>query len=138
MAFKKQNRNDFVVNPISGRLIKVNSKLYFQLVKDKILKLDNSTRINKIIYTGENAEEVKKNLITDDKHTLKVKDNKIYKQRKKLKMIDYIDCTVEQAINMIKNHLDEFTDDMSDKEIDEKVKELIYTGLIYIENDIKE
>jgi len=41
---------DFVVNPLTGKLIKINSRIYKQLVKDKILNLDNKTRKDNIVY----------------------------------------------------------------------------------------
>ena len=36
--------SDFVINPITGKLIKIGSRIYNQLMKDNILKLDPTTR----------------------------------------------------------------------------------------------
>mgnify|MGYP006992525728 FL=1 len=42
--------SNYVINPVTGRLIKINSRKYHQLLKDKMLDLPAETRQNNIIY----------------------------------------------------------------------------------------
>ena len=57
--------SDFVVNPKTGRLVKINSRAYNQLLKDKILDIKTDRQKN-VLYDGAHASEVKGNLKHDD------------------------------------------------------------------------
>ena len=51
-----QLKKNYVINPRTKRLVKVGSKTYKQLVKDKYLKMEFKTREKNVLYTGQNAK----------------------------------------------------------------------------------
>ena len=68
--------SDFVVNPKTGRLVKINSRAYNQLLKDKILDLHTDRQKN-ILFDGAHAAEVKGK-------TMRNAGDKILQHRRKL------------------------------------------------------
>jgi hypothetical protein len=58
-ASHKKNDKNFVVNPKTGRLVKINSRAYNQLLKDKILDIKTDRQKN-VLYDGAHASEVLK------------------------------------------------------------------------------
>ena len=115
---KVQSINDFVVNPITGKLIKVHSTKYRQLIKDSILKVEYKTRKDNIVYDGEDPKKVIKNLKTDEKSHLAIKKGKVIKERKRLQSKDYIEKTIDNAYDLIKNDLNDIdVDNMDDDEL---------------------
>ena len=67
--------SDFVVNPKTGRLVKINSRAYNQLLKDKILDIKTDRQKN-VLYDGAHASEVKEHLKHDDSVYLHQKGDK--------------------------------------------------------------
>ena len=123
-------KKNYVINPRTKRLVKVGSKTYKQLVKDSYLKMAYKTREKNIAYKGKNAKEVKENLIADDDIVLVAKKNKVYKHRRRMKDTERENNIISKATDLVKNHLDEFNDDMTDEEIDVKVHEIIQQLLV--------
>jgi len=123
-------KKNYVINPRTKRLVKVGSKTYKQLVKDSYLKMAYKTREKNVVYTGKNAKEVKENLIADDDIVLVAKKNKVYKHRRRMKDTERENNIISKATDLVKNHLDEFNDDMTDQEIDARVHEIIQQLLI--------
>jgi len=124
-------KKDYIVNPVTGRLIKVNSRKYVQLVKDAILHLPHSDRKNTIVYEGGNVSDVAKGLRTDDNHILVAKNDKVFKQRRKLENKDYINHTLNKCVDLIKNDLGNINiHEMTNDELDEHVRELLNQKLI--------
>jgi hypothetical protein len=75
--------DNHIINPHTGRKVKVGSRVFNQLLAKQVLKLDN-TDTNCIIYEGDNPSQIKNNLknITDDKHTTRVINGKVFKQKR--------------------------------------------------------
>lgn len=128
--YKHLKKSDFVINPLTGCFIKIGSKKYLQLVKDNYLQLNFKTRTHSLVYEGEHAADVLPNVPLEEHSMLWIKDNKIFKQRRKMTVAEHIDNTACKASMLIKNHLDEFNDNMTDEQIDKKVKQIIYQELI--------
>jgi len=121
------NIHDFIVNPNTNKLVKIGSKKYKQLVKDKVLKMKYSTRAKNVVYNGANAKEVKKNLVPEDNIVLVAKDDKIYKQRRQFKNTELIDEIIDNAYDLIKNDLDDIDfDNTDDDELRRIVRQMIY------------
>ena len=121
------NIHDFVVNPNTNKLVKIGSKKYKQLVKDKVLKMKYSIRAKNVVYNGSNAKEVKKNMVPEDDIVLVAKDEKIYKQRRQFKDTELIDEIINNAYDLIKNDLDDIDfENTDDDELRRIVRQMIY------------
>jgi len=120
--------SDFVVNPITGKLIKINSRIYKQLVKDKILNLDNKTRKDNIVY--DNLEIDKTKLKKNPGLHLVKNNGKIKEYRRKVTETERHTNLIMNASKVVKKHLNEFNDEMTDDEIFKKVKVLLSQELI--------
>lgn len=119
---------DFVVNPITGKLIKINSRIYKQLVKDKILNLDNKTRKDNIVYDNLDIDKTK---LKKNPGLHLVKNNgKIKEYRRKVTEDERHTNLIMNASKVVKKHLSEFSDEMTDDEIFKKVKVLLSQELI--------
>ena len=127
----QQLKSEFIINPITGNIIKKGSRTYMQLLKDNILKIPHEQRKQKIIYDGPHVQEIKENFKTDDNHRTVMKNGKLFKQTRKLDMMEYIDHTIDVAVDLIRNDLDDINiNDMTNDEIDEKIRELLNQKLI--------
>jgi hypothetical protein len=128
---EQQIKSEYIINPLTGRLIKVGSKKYLQLLKDQILDLNHKDRENFMMYEGDDAPSVKEKLQVGDNYNLSLKNNKIVRTVKKIPIIDYIDHTITTAINLIKNDLDDLNiHKMSDDEVDDVIRGLLNQKLI--------
>ena len=88
--------SDFVVNPKTGRLVKINSRAYNQLLKDKILDIKTDRQKN-VLYDGAHASEVKGNLKHDESVNLHQKGDKIFQFRRKLQSGELLDHVLRAA-----------------------------------------
>lgn len=122
--------SDFVISPMTGQLVRINSKTYKQLMKDNILKKDPMTRKDPIVLDGGATEELKTKLKKEKDTILVKKDDKLFSQRRKLSNDEYLNNTILKSAEVVKNHLHEFTDDMDDDAIYKKVKKLIGQKMI--------
>ena len=122
--------SEFVINPHTGNLVRINSKTYKQLMKDNILGKDPKTRENPIVLDGGATDDIKHKLRKEKDTILIKKDNKIYSQRRKLTNAEYLNNTMLKSAEVVKNHLHEFTDEMDDDTIYKKVKQLIGQKMI--------
>lgn len=119
---------DFVVNPMTGKLIKINSRIYKQLVKDKMLNLDNNTRKDNIVYE---SLDIDKSKMKKNPNMNLVKNNgKIKEYRRKATENERHNNLIMNASKVVKKHLNEFSDDMDDEAIFKKVKVLLSQELI--------
>ena len=119
---------DFVVNPLTGNLIKINSRIYKQLVKDKILNLDNKSRKDNVVYDNLEIDITK---LKKNPNLNLVKNNgKIKEYRRKVSENERHNNLIMTASKVVKKHLNEFSDEMSDDEIFKKVKVLLSQELI--------
>lgn len=126
-------KNDFVINPVTGRLVKINSRKHLQLIKDAILNIPPTGRVNKVLYEGNNCKDVIKGMKTDKKHVLVTRNGKIFKQTRKLNAFEYINHTVKKCVELIKNDVVDWdVDEMDEDELDEQVRELLHQKLVSI------
>jgi len=120
--------SDFVVNPKTGRLVKINSRAYNQLLKDKILDLHTDRQKN-ILYDGAHAAEVKGNLKHEDNVYLHQKGDKILQYRRKLQAGELVDYIL-RASHIIKEKADLFSADINDTEVRELARNLLAQHLV--------
>jgi len=125
---------DFVVNPLTGKLIKIGSRIYSQLMKDNILQLDHNTRKKTVVFDGDGDDEFKKKLKVGDNLTLIRRNGKIVENRRKITTMENIQHITKKSAEIVKEHLNDFTDDMDDDQIYKKVKSLLSQKII---GDIK-
>jgi disulfide oxidoreductase YuzD len=113
---------------VTGKLIKINSRIYKQLVKDKILNLDNKSRKDNIVY---NSLDIDKTKLKQNPNFNLVKNNgKIKEYRRKVTEDERHVNLIMNASKVVKKHLNEFSDSMTDDEIFKKVKVLLSQELI--------
>ena len=120
--------SDFVVNPKTGRLVKINSRAYNQLLKDKILDIKTDRQKN-ALYDGAHASEVKGNLKHDESVYLHQKGDKIFQFRRKLQSGELLDHVL-RANHIISEKAGLFSDDMTDTEVRDLARNLLAQHLV--------
>jgi len=128
VSFK--NPDDYVVNPLTGQLIKVGGKVYHQLLKDRALGMDNDTRGDSVILSSGATDEIKKNMKAPKNTVLIRRDDKIYAQRRKMTKDEYMNNAILKSAEVVKHHLHEFNDDMTDEQIAAKIKQLVVQQMV--------
>ena len=125
------NPDDYVVNPLTGMLIKIGSKKYLQLLKDNYLQLDPSTRKDNTVFDGPDPDnKIKSKLKKNPKMNLKNCGDKIVEQRRKMNTVEHINNMTIKSAQVIKKYMNEFHDEMSDAEVYAKVKKLLSQEII--------
>ena len=120
--------SDFIVSPVTGRLIKIHSRAYNQLLKDKVLDI-TSDRSKNVIYDGPHAVAVKSSLKHAENVYLHQKGDQILQYRRKLPSSELMDH-IMRASHVIKDNADKFTDDMSDTDIRNLARHLLAQHLV--------
>jgi hypothetical protein len=128
VSFK--NADDYVVNPITGLLIKVGGKVYHQLLKDKALGMDTETREDTVVLSSGATDEIKKHMKAPKNTVLIRRDDKIYAQRRKMTKDEYMNNAILKSAEVVKHHLHEFNDDMTDEQIATKIKQLVVQKMV--------
>lgn len=122
--------SNWVVNPNTGRLIKIGSRQYYALVKDNILKMDGGSRKKNIIYKGPNLDDVKKCMPKrNDDITIVKRDGKLIETRRKINRNEIFSELCIKASDMIKHNMDEL-DGLEGEDLDKKVKQLINQRMV--------
>ena len=125
--------NNTVVNPITGRNIKIGGRVFNQLVSKNILKLPDNDE-TKVIFIGDDpntALKVKHSLnITDDKHTLKVKDNKIVQERRRVTKEELQKRMQDVTLAVYRENASLFNDSMSIPQVSDLLQNLINERMI--------
>lgn len=130
MATRQQQiMNNYVVNPKTGRLVKIHSGTYKKLVSSKILKTKYITK--KTIYVGENAKEVKQNFVNNEPNTILCATNTQISQRSRhILDSELIDNCIMHALDVIKNNINDIPDDTTDDELNAIIKNLINQKMV--------
>lgn len=141
MAFnmtKEQNMSDYVVNPLTGRLLKRNSKTYKKLISASLLGDEPSGNVNdNTIMTADNPRQAKE--LKDKMNKGSVGKNKIITTRgsKVLKTTrrptrqETINKVSDIAINSVMEHKNELLEsDMTDQEMEAYIKAMISKKLV--------
>jgi len=122
--------DNYVINPRTGKPLKIGSKLYKQLLKDNILQLDFNTRKNPVVFNGVGDKEFKAKFNPSKNMNLIYRNGQLVENRRKTTTIENINHITLKSAEVIKEHLNEFTDDMDDDEIYKKVKMLLSQKII--------
>jgi len=122
--------SDWVVNPETGRLLKIGTRKYYDLVKDKILKIDGGSRKKNVIYKGANLDDVKKCMVPRDENLKIIKRNEtLIESRRKVTRGEIIKELCIKASDVIKNNMDEL-EGLEGDELDKKVKQMINQKMV--------
>lgn len=143
---KKTNKkidfnSNFVINPLTGRPIRIGGKVYMGLVSDNILKKDPRTRKKSIIYDGKNANDVLKGITKEKDTNIRTrKDNKIIKYRRQIKREEVHNNAIGKALEVVKQNTHLFNEEMDDEELDSVLYNLVHQKMIdfkdqYTENE---
>lgn len=122
--------SDWVVNPETGRLLKIGTRKYYDLVKDKILKMDGGSRKKNVIYKGSNLDDVKKCMVPRDDNIKIIKRNEtLIESRRKVTRGEIIKELCIKASDVIKNNMDDL-EGLDGENLDKKVKQLINQKMV--------
>jgi len=122
--------SDWVVNPETGRLLKIGTRKYYDLVKDKILKMDGGSRKKNVIYKGANLDDVKKCMVPRDDNIKIIKRNEtLIESRRKVTRGEIIKELCIKASDVIKNNMDDL-EGLEGDELDKKVKQMINQKMV--------
>ena len=118
------NNTDHVLNPHTGQPLKIGTKTYRKIVKDRCLNLNYDNRKDYIIFDGSDMGDIDLNKI---KAKLKkqpdmihiIKNRQIWAQRRKINMTEIINYIIKCTIDVLKNNVS-LTDlsKMDDKNIE--------------------
>lgn len=135
----KMTDSDYVINPQTGRKIKVGGDLYKKLVKAKILGI-NPDDIGKVLYKGDSIEDCKQAV---KKLPLPSKDltpqitpqKKVVTKARKLKQSEMNKEIQAITLAVYEQNKDKFNDNMSVYEIQDLIKRLVNEKLISDRNE---
>jgi len=122
--------SDWIVNPETGRLLKIGTRKYYDLVKDNILKIDGGSRKKNVLYKGNNLDEVKKCMVPRDENLKIIKRNEtLIESRRKVTRGEIIKELCIKASDVIKNNMGDL-EGLDGKELDNKVKQMINQKMV--------
>lgn len=129
--------NDYVLNPASGRLIKKGSRLYNKLVNEQVLQHQDDSNDTVLVEaeTVDEAKEVQKKINKKSLPKNKIvsrRGKKVIKSNRRPTHTELIDNVSELAIESVNENMDYFENnpDMTDEEIQKRIKYLIHQKLI--------
>jgi hypothetical protein len=104
------NNTDHVLNPHTGQPLKIGTKTYRKIVKDRCLNLNYDNRKDYIIFDGSDMGDIDLNKI---KAKLKkqpdmiyiIKNRQIWAQRRKINMTEIINYIIKCTIEVLKNNV---------------------------------
>lgn len=118
------NNTNHVLNPYTGQPLKIGTKTYRKIVKDRCLNLNYDNRKDYIIFDGSDLGDIDLNKI---KAKLKkqpdmiyiIKNRQIWAQRRKINMTEIVHYIIKCTIDVLKNNVS-LTDlsMMDDKNLD--------------------
>ena len=128
------SKQDYVLNPYTGRMISVGSKIYRRLESESLIKGPVKKNAN-ILYeasTKEEARRVKSNLQNDDKTKyLKIRDNKVVKVNKRLSSNEYRDKIVDASARVLKRiSKDEKLQSIPENNMNTYLRQQIYKEIV--------
>lgn len=104
------NNTNHVLNPHTGQPLKIGTKTYRKIVKDRCLNLNYDNRKDYIIFDGSDMDDIDLNKI---KSKLKkqpdmiyiIKNRQIWAQRRKINMTEMINYIIKCTIEVLKNNV---------------------------------
>jgi hypothetical protein len=133
---------DFILNPKTGRMIKINSRAYQKLVSQNILKLEPCK--DTVIADCKNLEAAQELQKTLNKKS--IGKNKIVSRRGKKLIASHRRITNEELVNSVSDlaitavneNQDMFYDkNLTDEEVSSQIKRLIHQKLIGVKPEVK-
>jgi hypothetical protein len=109
-TMKVINSITHVLNPHTGQPLKIGTKTYRKIVKDKCLNLNYNNRKDYVIFDGSDMGDVDLNII---KNKLKkqpnmiyiIKNKQIWAQRRKINMTELINYIICCTVDALKNNV---------------------------------
>jgi hypothetical protein len=109
-TMKVVNSITHVLNPHTGQPLKIGTKTYRKIVKDKCLNLNYNNRKDYVIFDGSDMGDVDLNII---KNKLKkqpnmiyiIKNKQIWAQRRKINMTELINYIICCTVDALKNNV---------------------------------
>lgn len=132
---KSQNKSDFVVNPLTGRLISTNSKTYRMIENNNLLHAQRK-KPQSLVYEGsdnlEAMEQRKKIKNINPNCNLKVTQNKIVAINRKIPKTEYRNKIMTAGSNILKKSLrsNSGLNEMTDDQMTEYFKTELYNELM--------
>jgi len=124
----------YVLNPYTGRMISVGSKVYRRLESESLIKgpIKKNSNIMYEATSKDEARKIKSNLKNDDKTKyLKVRDNKVIKVNKRLSSNDYRDKIVDASARVLKRvSRDSNMASIPDESMNNYLKQQIYKEIV--------
>ena len=104
------NNTDHVLNPHTGQPLKIGTKTYRKIVKDRCLNLNYDNRKDYIVFDGSDLGDIDLNKI---KAKLKkqpdmiyiIKNKQIWAQRRKINMTEMINYIIKCTIEVLKSNV---------------------------------
>jgi len=104
------NNTSHVLNPHTGQPLKIGTKTYRKIVKDRCLNLNYDNRKDYVVFDGSDLGEIDLNKI---KAKLKkqpdmiyiIKNQQIWAQRRKINMTEMINYIIKCTIEVLKNNV---------------------------------
>lgn len=104
------NNTSHVLNPHTGQPLKIGTKTYRKIVKDRCLNLNYDNRKDYIIFDGSDMGDIDLNKIKDKLKKQPdmiyiIKNRQIWSQRRKINMTEMINYTISCTIDVLKNNV---------------------------------
>ena len=104
------NNADHVLNPHTGQPLKIGTKTYRKIVKDRCLNLNYDNRKDYIVFDGSDLGDIDLNKI---KSKLKkqpdmiyiIKNRQIWAQRRKINMTEIVNYIIKCTFDVLKNNV---------------------------------
>lgn len=139
-SFIDTNSEDFVINPLTNRKIKVGSDLYRKLVKAKVLGV-HPDEIGRVLYKADSLEDAKQAIpklpiVSDSlKPMIYKRNNKVVTKARKLKQTELNKQIQDVTLAVYEANKDKFNNQMSIDEIQVLIKKLVNEKLISEKNE---
>jgi hypothetical protein len=145
---EQQNKDDFIINPFTKRLIKKDSKTYKRLVNAKLLDVPHKSikqaRTDNLIITADDSLEAKKLQSRISKASvgpaqyISRRNDKVIKCNRKPSQTQTIDKVSDIAISTVLQHKDDILNqDLDDDQMDAYIRRMIQLKLIGHETPVK-
>jgi hypothetical protein len=133
---------DFIINPKSGRMIKINSRAYQKLVSQNVLKLEPSKdTVIAVCENSQKAQELQKTLNKKSIGTNKIvsrRGKKVISSNRRITNEELVNSVSSLAISAVNENQDIFYDrNLTDEEVSSQIKRLIHQKLIGVKPVLK-
>ncbi len=130
------NSKQYVINSHTGQPLKIGTKTYRKILKDKILNLDYDNRKDYIIFDGTDLGNIDLTKIRDKLKKQPnmiyiIKNKQIWAQRRKINMTEIINYIIKCTVDVLKNNVSlKELSDMDDSQLDNVLYKQINQKLV--------